>query len=121
MDWVIKIIGIVFVLIAVAYLLKPPIMKRLMEFFKKGPRIYMAGVIRFVLGILFLLAATECKKPWVIGGFGVLFLISALLIFLIGSERLRSVFEWWQKQSNLLLRVVAFITLAVGVVIIIFA
>ena len=121
MDQVIRIIGIVIVLIAIAYLLKPGIMKWLMEFFKKGPRIYLAGVIRFVLGVLFLLAATECKKPWVIGAFGVIFLISAVLIFLIGSERLRSVLDWWQKQSNLLLRFAAFIALAVGVVIIIFA
>ncbi len=121
MDQVIRIIGIVIVLIAIAYLLKPGIMKWLMEFFKKGPRIYLVGVIRFVLGVLFLLAATECKKPWVIGGFGVIFLISGFLVFMLGAKRVKSMLEWWQKQSNFLLRVAAFIALAVGVVIIIFA
>ncbi|MHC4574127.1 MAG: DUF2065 family protein [Planctomycetota bacterium] len=53
--------------------------------------------------------------------FGILFLVSGLLIFVIGPQRFRSIIEWWQKQSTVLLRVLALVTLAVGVVIIIFA
>ena len=121
MDWVIKIIGIVFVLMAIGCLLKPDVVRRLMEFFSQGNRLYVAGVIRFVLAVVFLVAARECKKPWVIFAFGILFLLSGLLIFLIGPKRLRPIFEWWQKRSNLLLRVLALATLAVGVVVIIFA
>ena len=60
MDIVIKIMGIVLVFLAVLYLLKPDIMKSLMEFFKQGKRIYFAGLIRIVLAIVFLLAAREC-------------------------------------------------------------
>jgi hypothetical protein len=121
MDWVIKIIGIVFVLMAIGYLLKPDVIRGLMEFFSKAKRMYLAGVIRFVLAVVFLLAARECRKPWVIFAFGILFLLGGLLIFTIGPKRLAPVLEWWQKQSNLLLRVVALAILAVGVVIIIFA
>jgi uncharacterized protein YjeT (DUF2065 family) len=121
MDWVIRIIGIVFVLMAIGYLLKPAVIRGLMEFFKKGSRMYLAGLIRFALAVVFLVAARECKKPWVIFAFGILFLLSGLLIFLIGPKRLRPVLEWWQKRSNLLLRVLALATLAVGVVVIIFA
>ena len=121
MDWVIKIIGIVFVLMAIGCLLKPDVVRRVMEFFGKASRLYFAGVIRFALAVVFLLAARECRKPWVIFAFGILFLLGGLLIFLIGPKRLRPVLEWWQKQSNLLLRVVALATLAVGVIVIIFA
>lgn len=118
MATVIKIIGIVFVAISIVYLFKPGVIKWLMEFFKKGKRMYFAGLIRFVLAIVFFLSARECDITWAIVAFGILFLISGLLVFMLGPERLRSIIEWWQKQSTLLFRVLALITLAAGGVII---
>ena len=118
MDTVIKIIGIVFVVMTIVYLLRPDVMKWLMEFFKQGKRIYFAALIRFVLAVVFLLAARECNKPKVIGAFGILFLISGLLIFILGLEKVKSYIGWWQKQSVLLLRVMAVIGLAIGAIII---
>ena len=118
MDIVIKIIGIAFILLAIVYLLKPDVMKWLMEFFKKGKRIYLVGLIRFVLAVIFLLAANQCKIPWLIIAFGILFMLSGLLVFTLGSERLKSILDWWQRQSFLLLRVMSIIALAFGAVII---
>jgi len=118
MDFIVKIIGIVIVAFGIAYLLKPDIMQFLMEFFKEGKRIYFAGLARFVLAIVFLLAARECYITPVIVLFGILFLISGLLIFALGLERVKSIIEWWQKQSILVLRLLALVTLAIGVVII---
>lgn len=118
MDIVVKIIGIVFIFVTSVYLLKPDVMKRLMEFFKQGKRIYFAGLIRFALAIVFLLSARECKQFWVIFAFGILFIIGGLLIFILGSEKIRVVINWYQKQSVLLLRLIAVIGLAIGAVII---
>lgn len=118
MDVVVKIIGIVFIFMTSVYFLKPDIMKRLMEFFKQGKRIYFAGLIRFALAIVFLLAAGDCKMPWVIIVFGILFIISGLLIFILGLEKVKSYISWWQKQSVVLLRVIALIGLAFGAIII---
>jgi uncharacterized protein YjeT (DUF2065 family) len=118
MDIVVKIAGIFFVLIGILYLLKPGILKGLMEFFKQGKRIYFAGLIRFVLAVVFLLAARECDITWVIVVFGILFMLSGLLVFTLGARRLKSLLEWWQKQPFLLLRLVGLIALAIGAVII---
>ncbi len=118
MDIVIKSLGIVFVLIGIVYLLRPDVMKWLMEFFKQGKRIYFAGLIRFALAVVFLLGARECKRFWVIFAFGILFIIGGLLIFILGPEKIKSIIDWWQKQSILLFRVIALITLAVGAIII---
>jgi len=114
----VKIIGIVFVFIAVIYLLKPDILKHLMEFFKKGRRLYFAGLLRFVLAVVFLLGANDCRIPWVIITLGILFIISGLLVFTLGLERLKAMLEWYQKQPSILLRVIALIALGVGAVII---
>ena len=118
MDYVIKIIGIVFVLIAIAYLIKPEILKWMMKFFRQGKRIYFAGILRFALAIIFLLGARECDITPVIVTLGILFLISGLLIFTIRYEKLISMLDWYQKQSFIFLRILAVITLIVGGVII---
>ena len=118
MDVVVKIIGIVIVALALAYLLKPEIMEYLMEFFKEGKRIYLAGLIRVVLAIVLLVAARGCDSPRMVVFFGILFLISGLLTFIIGPERAKSIINWYQGQSPLVLRLLALIALVIGVAII---
>ena len=115
---VIQIIGIIIALFGVVYLLKPDIAKHIIEFFKKGKRIYFAALLRLALAIVFLLAARECDLTWVIVVFGILFLVGGLLIFALGAERAKSILDWFQKQSDLFIRLMALITLAIGAVII---
>ena len=118
MPVVIKIIGAVLVLLAVLYLIKPDATKAIIGFFKKGKRMYIAGLIRLVLAVIFLLAARECHIPAVIIVLGILFLLGGLLIFVLGPARIRPMLEWFQRQSPVLLRVLGLITLAIGALII---
>jgi uncharacterized protein YjeT (DUF2065 family) len=118
MDIVIQSLGIVFALAGIVYLLRSDVMKWLMEFFKQGKRMYFAGLIRFALAIVFLVGARECKRFWVIFAFGILFIISGLLVFIIPLEKIKAYIGWWQKKSPLLLRLMALIALAIGAVII---
>jgi uncharacterized protein YjeT (DUF2065 family) len=115
---VIKSLGILFVLIGIVYLLKPDILKMLMSFFKKGKRIYIAGLVRFALAVVFLLAATACRQPTIIGAFGVLFLLSGLLIFVLGPEMIRRIFDWYEEQPTLVFRIIASVVIAVGAIVI---
>jgi len=115
---VIKSLGILFVLIGVAYLLKPGIIRELMRFFKKGKRIYFAGLLRFVLAVIFLTAATECRVPGVIGALGIIFLLSGVLIFLLGPERIRIILDWYDEQPVAIFNFIATVVIVVGAVII---
>ena len=118
MNFTVRIIAIVFILLGILYLAKPELVKRILEFFKQGKRIYIAGVIRLILAVVFLLAAQQCKVPWAIGVFGILLLVSGVMIFIIGAQKLKSWLEWWQKQSLLLLRALSLVTIAFGLLII---
>jgi len=89
-----------------------------MRFFKQGRRMYFAAVLRLVLAVIFLLAARECDISWVIVTFGIIFMISALLIFVMGIKRLRSLLDWYLKQPIFIFRIIALIVLAVGAIII---
>jgi len=118
MGTVIKIIGIIIVSIAIVFLVKPTVMKLIIQFFKKGIRVYLAGLVRLALAVVFLLGARECDITWVIVVFGILFLISGLLVFMLGPTRIRPMIDWYQKRSLLLSRVLAAIILAIGAIII---
>jgi cytochrome b subunit of formate dehydrogenase len=118
MKVIIQSLGIAFVFIGMLFLIRPDVSKRLTELFKKGKRIYFVGLVRFVLAVVFLLGARECKVKWVIAVFGILFLISGLVIFMLGPKRLRPVLDWYQKQSSIVIRVIAVIILAAAAIVI---
>lgn len=118
MDIVIKSLGMVFALVGIVYLLRPDVTRWLMEFFKQGRRIYFAGVLRFALAIVFLVGARECKRFWIILAFGILFIVSGLLVFVIPLEKIKSYISWWQRKSLLLIRFMALIAMAIGAIII---
>lgn len=118
MDVVIKVIGIVIIAVGILYLLRPNVMKYFMAFFKKGKRIYLTGLIRLSLAIVFLLGARECDITWVIVAFGILFMVSGLLIFMLGPKKIKPILEWFEKQPLLILRLAAIIALAMGGIII---
>ena len=111
-------IGIFIVLMGVLYIVKPAVMQALMRFFKEGKRIYLAGLLRFVLAVIFLLGARESGVPSVIAAFGIIFLLSGLTIFLMGAKRINRILQWYLAQPTVILRITAFIALAAGVVII---
>jgi hypothetical protein len=102
----------------IVYFLKPDIMKRLMEFFIQGRRMYFAALIRLALAVVFLLSARQCRLFWIIFAFGVLFIISGLLVFILGLEKVKSYINWWQKKPLVFFRVMALIGLAIGALII---
>ena len=118
MDTVVQCVGIVVLLLGIVYLLKPDVVKWLMRFFRQGRRIYFAAVIRLALAVVFLLAASECDIRWVIVTFGIIFLISGVLIFVMGTERIRLLLDWYLKQSAFIFRIIALLVMAVGAIII---
>jgi uncharacterized protein YjeT (DUF2065 family) len=115
---VIKSLGILFTLMGIAYLLRPDIIKKLMAFFKKGKRIYFSGLIRFVLAVVFFVAASECRYFWIIFASGIIFLTGGLLIFLLGPEKIRRIFDWYEGQPIVIFQVIALVVLVFGMVII---
>jgi len=115
---VIKSLGMLFTLMGIVYLLRPEIIKKLMGFFKKGKRIYFAGLIRFALAVIFFIAARECRYFWIIFASGLIFLTGGLLIFILGPEKIRRIFDWYEEQPAIIFQVIAMIVLVFGIIVI---
>ena len=118
MDIAIKSLGIIITLMGVAYLLRPGMIKHLMDFFKKDSRIYLPGLLRLALAVVFFLGARECRYPWIIFASGVIFLAGGILIFALGPKRVRWLLDWYEDQPMLVFRVIALVVLVFGAIII---
>jgi uncharacterized protein YjeT (DUF2065 family) len=118
MNIIIRVIGTFIVCMGLVYLIKPGVIKALISFFSKGARLYFAALVRFALAIVFLMGAKECKITWVIVVFGLIFLLSGLLIFMLGLERARGILKWYLEQPAPILRMLAIVVLAVGLIIV---
>lgn len=118
MDLAVKIVGVIFICIGLLFLSKPGAVRALTEFFAQGKRLYSSGVIRLVVAVLFLLSATKCTHPWIVGVFGIAFLLGGLTIFLAGPAKLTPVLTWFMGRSPVWSRIAGGVILVLGGVIV---
>ena len=114
MIFLVKLIGILIVVLGIVRVVSPGTAKQMVAFLKEGKRIYGAGSLRLLFGLIFLLAASGCRIPGSILFFGMVFLLNGVLIFFLGLERIHKVLEWHMKKSKTILRFYAIITIVVG-------
>lgn len=118
METIIKVIGTVIVYIGLVFFIRPEIMRATTRFFSKGSRLYLAAMVRFALAIVFIMGARHCGIRWVIVLFGLIFLLSGLLIFMLGLQKAKGIIRWYLEQPKFISRVTAGIVLVVGLIIV---
>jgi len=109
-----KIIGMVIVAIGTAIAINPHTFKFVMNFWKKGKNIYIAGGLRIVFGVIFLMIGGQCKVPAVIYTLSALMLIGGGLIFALKEEMIHNIFVWWEMRPQYLIRAMGLFALAIG-------
>jgi len=114
----IKLVGIVIVILGVAYLLRPELMKQYMSFWTKNKRLYMGAIISAIVGAILLLGAPQCRIAWIVTVIGIWALLKGLLILVLGKEKMVSTIKWWQKKPIKTLRSLAIVVIAMGVLLI---
>ena len=116
MDKVILVIGIVIVLWGIWIVIKPGVVKAILIRIK-GPLIYVPGLLRIALGVVFLVSARDCQYKWVVIAFGVIFFAAGIGMFMIKPARLKTIFERWANRAPLTIRMIGIIAAAIGAVI----
>lgn len=94
MPYVIKAIGILFVVLGVLFAAMPALMNRFIEFAKVGKRCYIGGVVRIVIGVLLLIGSLQVSVFWIPVIIGSLITLSGIAIFLLGHQRIHAVMDW---------------------------
>ncbi|MFH1857086.1 MAG: hypothetical protein ABH836_07700 [Candidatus Omnitrophota bacterium] len=118
MVMIVKLIGVIMLILGAIISFKPETIKKVMAFFEKDKRIYYAGFIRILLGVIFLLAATQCRLTALIALLGLIFLFSGVFIFYLGLDKVKAVIKKWSDKPLSFFRLLAILIIVIGIVII---
>jgi hypothetical protein len=96
----------------------PEAFVRIVRAFREPPVLYVASVIRIMIGIVLVMAAPRSRAPRVLRVLGVVVTVGGVLTPFIGG-RLADVFlNWWTTGGTGEVRIFATLALVVGVVIV---
>jgi len=83
-------------------------------YFATPSRFYAAGAVRVAMGLVLILAASNCRWPRTLRALGAVICLQAVAANLFGLERARAIMEWEAMQGTALLRVGAAVALVAG-------
>lgn len=118
MEYVIKVIGIVILVIGVTFAALPALMDRFIPFAKVGNRFYIGGVVRVVFGVLLILASFSASIFWIPMIIGSIMVIAGVLIFALGKARVHALLDWVAGLPENKRRIFAIFAACVGALII---
>ena len=105
MTLVVAGFGVLMILAGVVGVLVPSAMIRFSEYAVRSSIGFFAAIAgRVVLGVIFLLAASDTRFPWVIGGLGALVLVAAVGLAVMGRSRIGEMAHQWAKRPAWILR-----------------
>lgn len=119
MTTTVAIIGALIALLGVMGILSPVAMKGFAALFRSPAGMYTAVVFRLVIGVLLYRAGPYCRPDtppvgWIVRLLGVLIVIAALALLVIGPTRFRTMLDWMLARSVTFLRCWAAVALVLG-------
>jgi hypothetical protein len=110
----VALIGIFLLLVGLAVLAVPEALKQTLRVFLDRKWIPVAISVRIALGIICLAGAPETRLPTFVSIFGILLVLSGVLIPILGFERVRRLAGFWMKQPSSIIRIWALATMVLG-------
>lgn len=118
MALIVKAIGILIFAMGVVYLVRPALVRSVIDYAKVGKRCYIFGAVRVVIGTLLLVAIPHVTLPWVVGVIGALILIKGILVFALGLPRVHALLDRFYGVPENKLRMLIAMAVVVGVLLI---
>ena len=115
MVWFIVIVGLCAMGLCLTILIRPEILRRMINFYTIGKRIYLAGFIRLLAGIIILILASNARIWIYVICVGVFAAASGLSVFFLALRRTKILLSRLQKQPNLIIRLYAIAALVIWV------
>lgn len=121
MEYVLRSIGILIVVIGVIFTARPSVVPAIIAWIKQGKRIYAAAVVRIVLGVLLVAACTAASVLWVPAVVGSLMILSGIVLFVMKVERAFALLDWFGTRSDTVRRLMTTVIALLGVAVILTA
>jgi uncharacterized protein YjeT (DUF2065 family) len=93
-------------------------LRALIRFISRGSRLYIIAVLRLALAVVFFIGATQCLHKWIIIAIAIVLLLSGLSVFTLKPAAFKKLLAWYQRCSDLSLRLLVAVGLIFGALII---
>jgi hypothetical protein len=104
MAFLVTLFGLIIAAVGVVGMVRPAQLVAGMLNWPAAVLLAVAVAVRLVLGIVFVLAAPSCRLPRVMYVLGIVALFAALVVLLLGPDRVQSLVQWWAGQPSLVVR-----------------
>ncbi len=94
------LLGVFIVLMGAWGVLAPARITDFVNRFGSPSGMWIAALIRLVLGLALWFAAPHSRAPIVLQALGVVAIVAAVAIPFMGAERFRALVDWWGKLST---------------------
>lgn len=121
MSLLVKIVGIAIVIMGITFFVNTQLIAQVLNYIKEGKRIYGAGVVRIVIGVILLVSAAQCRLTWAIVVIGLLLVVAGAAVFVLGLDKCRGFIDKFQAKPANVLRMMMLIPVVIGVLIILSA
>jgi hypothetical protein len=114
MVLVIAVLGVVIAALCLYGAVRPRALIRLVASIPAERRIPIMASARAAMGIALIFAAADTGWPRTVAAIGVLALVAAVGLVLLGRERVDAMIAWWTQASTAVIRVWLLLGLAFG-------
>jgi hypothetical protein len=76
--------------------------------------LYVAGLVRVVIGLVLFAAAPASRYPAALGALGAIIFFAGLFTPILGLGRAEAVIEWWAAQGPVVMRLWCLVAAALG-------
>lgn len=90
------------------------LMRLVTSVFRTNRGIYFAVGLRLVFGIVLIVAASDCHFTVAVRILGIVAIAAAVIMLLLGVERVRRLIIWWLTRAEGFIRAWAFVAVAFG-------
>jgi hypothetical protein len=118
MNIIVLIVGWLTLLLGLLGIASPHSLVNAVLGISPATRFYVTVIVRMVVGIIFLFAARHCRVAWLVYLFGVIILLSGIVLLFLGAGRLDEMINWFAARSDAGLRSAYVVDVIIGALLI---
>ena len=114
MTLIVAIFGLLIAVLGAVAVVRPGVFSQMFGAMSGQAVWVLAVVLRLALGTLLLMVAADTRLPQVINILGWIAIVAAVVVLLLGPERLEALVKWWLSRRDGWLRASAAFACAFG-------
>lgn len=115
MSYVVALFGIFFTIFDVFGLIFPSRIIAFVSRWQTQAGLYLAAIIRIVLGVASLFTASTSRAPLYLRILGVVAVVAGVATPFFGLHRFKAVIHWWSRQSIVFIRACLAVVILFGI------